>query len=133
VRVIITEWALQAYLDMVQRRAFTPAEYWGTVRPDVERLKAGYPSQDPKFTLSKFWGPAQSPGGQVPNGFKMKWHNLGPGGVQLRLMVGLIGGSAYLCQAFVKKSSVQDKREGANLKRYMNLIAAGQYQYRGDL
>jgi hypothetical protein len=133
VRLIITEWALQSYLHMSHGQVFTPAEYWGILRPDVERLKAGYPSQDPKFGLPKFWGPAKSPSGQIPNGFKMKWHNLGPGRVNLRLMVGLVGGDAYLCQAFVKKSSAQDLREGANLKRYMNLIAQGMYQHRGDL
>ena len=96
-------------------------------------LKGGFPSPHAKFQSSKFWGPAESRFGIVPNGFKMKWHNFGPGKVQLRLMVAVIAGDAYLCQAYVKKGAPQDKREGANLKVRMNLIHAGRYTWRGDL
>ena len=132
-RVIITEWALQAYLDLLSQNVFSHSDYRKILRPDVKLLKAGLPSPHTEFQTSKFWGPAKSPLGMVSNGFKMKWHNLGPGNVQLRLAVAIIAGDAYLCQAYVKKSEAQDLREGANLKHYINLIHAGRYTWRGDL
>lgn len=46
--VIITEWALDSYLELVHRRVFDRAEYRSTIRPDVDRLKS-YPN-DPRFS-----------------------------------------------------------------------------------
>jgi hypothetical protein len=39
VDVIITEWALDSYLKLKHRGAFTPQEYRTGLRPDVELLK----------------------------------------------------------------------------------------------
>jgi len=58
-RVIITEWALDSYLTLKHAQTFTDQEYWTVIRPDVERLHDGIPSNDPKFASSHFWGPAK--------------------------------------------------------------------------
>lgn len=101
--IIITEWALPAYLDLKARQAFTDQEYWDIIRPDVELLGDGIPSPHPQFANPLFWGPATDRSGNtVADGFKMKWHNMGPGRIQLRLCVGLLRGSAYLCRAYIK-------------------------------
>lgn len=50
--IVISEWALNSYLDLKHERAFTPNEYQQTLRPDVLRLK-NYPS-DAKFDLKQF-------------------------------------------------------------------------------
>jgi hypothetical protein len=59
--IVITEWALDSYLNLVAQQAFTAQEYKMVIRPDVERLKT-YPS-DPKFQSHKFWSQAQDPRG----------------------------------------------------------------------
>ena len=132
--IVITEWALQAYLDLKSQQAFTDQEYWAQIRPDVELLRAGIPSPHPKFALPNFWGAATDLSGNVvPGGFKMKWHNVGPGRVQLRVCVALIGGHAYLCRAYVKDSDATDKREVGKFKGYLQLIRQGRFIERGRL
>ena len=42
--VIITEWALDSYLNLKHAQVFTDHEYWNVLRPDVELLKDGIPS-----------------------------------------------------------------------------------------
>ncbi len=59
--IIITEWALDSYLDLKSRRAFTNEQYEKVLRPDALRLKR-YPS-DPKFQVQQFWSIAE---GLVP-------------------------------------------------------------------
>jgi hypothetical protein len=62
--------------------AFTNEEYWNVLRPDVLLLQK-YPN-DPKFNQGKFWSPAQDRNGRViSDGYKMKWHQVGNGRVQL--------------------------------------------------
>src|SRR5688500_18731043 len=96
--VVITEWALQSYLDLKHRDVFSDQDYWEILRPDVELLR-DYDNAT-KFRLSTFWGPATDRSGNtVQYGFKMKWHNLGPGRAQLRLAVALFSSRVYLCQA----------------------------------
>ena len=130
--VVLTDWATQAYADLKSKRAFTDKEYWNTLRPDAERLKA-FPS-DPKFKVNQFWGPANLGAGQyVSDGYKMKWDGIGSGKVELRLMVAILGPTAFLCQAYVKTKDAQDYREALNLKRYINLIRQGRYVHRGNL
>lgn len=53
--IVITDWALQSYLDLLND--FTEAEYREILRPDAELLK-DYPNH-PKFDNSKFWGPCK--------------------------------------------------------------------------
>lgn len=130
--VVITEWAFQSYLELKDAQAFTDKEYWDTIRPNVELLK-NFPD-DIQFSIDKFWGPATlEPGRPVSDGFKMKWHNIGPGKVQLRLCVAILNSTAYLCQAFSKASDSKDKLEAAKLETRISLIRAGQYAIRGHL
>jgi hypothetical protein len=58
--VVITEWALDSYLNLKANQAFTDHEYWTILRPDVELLKTGIPSAHPKFASSTFGDPPNS-------------------------------------------------------------------------
>jgi hypothetical protein len=114
--IAITNWALQSYLEL--NHTFSDKEYREILRPDVELLKE-YP-QHAKFNNDKFWGPCKDKSGKIiRHGYKMKWHNIGSGGIQLRLSVALINGTAWLCNAYMK------------LK--IQLINEGRYILRGRL
>lgn len=82
--IIITQWALDSYLNL--RGKFTNHFFSNVIRPDVILLKQ-YP-HDAKFSLVKFWSNAQDKSGNnITNGYKMKWHQVGNGKVQLRLPI----------------------------------------------
>lgn len=133
-RVVITEWDLQSYLDLEQRAVFSDSDYWDTIRPDVELLKQGLSPPAIALQNGRLFGPATDRSGNaIQHGYKMKWHNLGPGAVQLRLSVAVIGDTAYLCRAWVKDSPATDKREAAKLKHHINAIVSGRYATRGEL
>lgn len=138
--VIITEWAKQSYLELRDAQVFTRDEYKKTLRPDAELLKF-YPHA-PNFKVSKFWGPALDASKKlIPNGFKMKWHNIGNGKVQLRLLVVILESEidqklqerSFLCESYVKTGEAQDKRQMEKLKIKIKRIVQGQYFYRGSL
>lgn len=138
--VIITEWAKQSYLDLRNAQVFTRDEYKNILRPDAKLLKV-YPS-DPKFSVVKFWGPAIDVSNNIiPHGFKMKWHNIGNGKIQLRLLVVIIDSElnnikaerAFLCESYVKTGANQDKRQMERLKIKIRRIAQGNYYYRGSI
>lgn len=132
--VVITEWSLNSYLDLKHQKVFTDKEYQTILRPDAELLKQSWPPADPKFSNPKFWGPATGLGGvTIKHGFKMKWHNIGNGKVQLRLAVVIFDNKGFLCQGYVKSNDQKDKREMAKLKNRINDIANGSYHYRGLL
>ena len=131
--VVITEWALDSYLNLKHAHVFSDEEYRVTLRPDVELLKDGYPSPHGKFKNDKFWGPATDLMGNISHGYKMKWHQIGSGKVQLRLAVAIINGISYLCRGYVKKDEKVDRREMARFKIHLREIFTGNYQYRGDL
>ena len=132
--VVITEWSLNSYLDLKHLNVFSNQEYQTTLRPDAELLKQGWPSVNPKFSNSRFWGPATGLGGvTIQHGFKMKWHNIGNGKVQLRLAIAMLSGKVFLCQGYVKDNEQKDKREMAKLKNRINDIANGNYSFRGNL
>lgn len=131
VEIVITEWALDSYLDLNSQSAFTDAEYKQDIRPDVLRLKT-YPN-DPKFAQSKFWSPAEDGNGnRIKDGFKMKWHQMGHGKVQIRLPIAMFT-AALLCEAYVKENSKQENRRLARFKVHMQLIRMGRYTARGRL
>jgi hypothetical protein len=133
VDIVITEWALDSYLELRNQKVFTPNEYKTILRPDVELLKNDYPA-GPRFQNSKFWGPATDRGKKtIQYGFKMKWHQIGPGRIQLRLAVGIVGGIAYLCRGYVKSNDALDKREMARFKIHLRDILTGNYKHRGYL
>jgi hypothetical protein len=138
--VIITEWAKQSYLNLRNAQVFTREEYKNTLRPDAELLKI-YP-HDLKFKVSNFWAPAVDVSNKsITNGFKMKWHNIGNGKVQLRLLVVIIDSEidnkieerSFLCESYVKTGSSQDKRQMEKLKIKIRRIAQGNFFYRGSL
>ena len=130
-KIIITEWALDSYLRLKHRRAFTEDEYRNVIRPDVLGL-ANYPS-DPKFGLQQFWSIAESPSGvKITGGFKMKWDHLGSGRVELRLPVGILR-DAFLCEAYVKENPKLEKRKLARFKLHLELIRQNRHLERGIL
>ena len=97
--IIITQWALDSYLELKSKRAFESEEYQEVIRPDVLLLK-DYPGH-PKFGQGKFWSVAQDRSGKViANGYKMKWHQMGNGLVQLRLTIGVFNDEYFLCEAY---------------------------------
>jgi hypothetical protein len=67
--VIITEWGLQSYIDLLRSSVFTDIDYKTILRPDVVLLKTNDPfdKTNPIFANDKFWGPATHHG-QVING-----------------------------------------------------------------
>lgn len=130
--VIVTEWGLHSYIRLKAKQTFTDAEYWGTIRPDVELLRWGWPppaATQVKFSNHKFWSQV------YPDGYKMKWHQMGTGLVQLRLPVMLSAQAreAYLCEAYAKSTPAAEKRNLARFKTHMNLIAQGTFTKRGKL
>ena len=130
-KIVITGWALQSYLDLKHRREFSTQEFQKNFRPDAERLKV-FPN-DPKFKVRGFWGPATKGNGvNVSDGYKMKWDSVGPGKNELRLCVAIIGPNAFLCQAYIKKGK-NDLRECLNLERYITLIRQGRFVDRGRI
>lgn len=131
--VVITDWALGSYLSLKHQQAFTDQEYRTVLRPDVELLRTGIPSAHPKFGNARFWGPAKQGNVVLSGGYKMKWHQLGPGQIQLRLPVMSGSKTAFLCEAYVKANAATEARKMARFKTHMNLISLGQYVYRGKL
>jgi hypothetical protein len=140
--VIITEWGLQSYVSLKGQSIFSDSDYKLILRPDVELLKVDDPfdPNHPKFNNSKFWGPATYAGYFLKFGYKMKWHNLGPGKVQLRLCIviveseleGVLKTRTFLCTSYVKNDK-SEKREMAKLKVKIQKIFDGTYLYRGKL
>ena len=140
--VIITEWALQSYLGLKSKGIFTENDYRTILRPDAELLKTEDPfnTNHPRFGNSKFWGPATHKGQIIKYGYKMKWHNFGPGRNQLRLCIVIVtteleGNTekrAFLCTGYVKDTS-REKREMARLKIKIQKILDGTYRYRGKI
>ena len=129
-KIIITQWALDSYLNLKHCNVFTAKYYQETLKPDALRLK-NYPN-DPKFDNGKFWSPAKFKKNIIPNGYKMKWHQVGNGKVQLRLPVGL-SNHAYLCEAYVKSNEKKELRMLAKFKTHLQLIEEGRYAMCGEL
>lgn len=129
--IVITQWALDAYLNLKAEQVFSDEEYWNSIRPDVLLLN-GYP-HDVRFKQPKFWSIAQAGSGKtIADGFKMKWHQVGSGRVQLRLPVGMFS-EAILCAAYVKQHSKQELRQLAKFKTYLQLIKQNHYTVCGRL
>lgn len=128
--IVITQWGLDSYLELKHAAVFSADDYWGTIRQNVELLKE-YP-RPAEFDNDKFWSYASDAKGVISDGFKMKWHQVGPGRVQLRLPVGLLG-SAYLCSAYVKNDPKAEKRHLARFKTHLALIREGNFHVYGRL
>jgi hypothetical protein len=130
VKIFITQWALDSYLNLKHDQLFSEEYYKGALRPDVLRLK-NYPD-DPKFDIGKFWSPAKLNKSIIQNGYKMKWHQVGNGKVQLRLPV-CLSGDAYLCEAYVKRDEKLERRKLAKFKTHIQLIEEGRFSICGEL
>lgn len=130
--IVITQWALDSYLELRHSNTITAPDYKTTLRPDVLLLKT-YPA-DPKFQNGKFWSIATFAGHPIQNGYKMKWHNLGNGKIQLRLPVAMsITPEAVLCEAYVKGNAKAEQRKLARFKTHLQLIRNGQFTECGRL
>ena len=85
-------------------------------------------SNNEKFNQNKFWSPAEDRSGKIiTDCYKMKWHQIGNGRIQLRLTVMIRGNQSFLCEAYVKEIEKTEKRKLARLKTYAELIRRGQY------
>ena len=136
ISIVLTQWALDSYLDLKHVKAFSASDYKESLRPDVKLLES-YPSSE-KFSNSKFWSPATVDNAPLPNGYKMKWHNLGERRVQLRLTVGLgldleLSKNAFLCHAYVKNDPKFEFRQIAKFKTRLELIRKRRYIERGRI
>src|SRR5688500_7404763 len=106
------------------QRVFTSEEYWEVIRPDILLLK-NYPFE-PKFENGKFWSVAAYDNKVINNGYKMKWHQIGSGNVQLRLPVALLD-NVFLDSAYVKHNKNFERRKLAIFKTHIQLIQQGRY------
>ncbi len=131
-RIFITQWALDSYLNLISNNVFSTDEYKNIIRPDV-LLLAKFPHYT-KFSQGKFWSGVQDTAGEfIANGYKMNWHQIGPGRVQLRLAVGIFNNECYLCEAYVKSNEKKDKRQIARFKTQLQLIKEDKFIVRGRL
>lgn len=128
--IIITQWALDAYLDTKHKNVFSNGYYTSVLRPNVEKLK-NYP-HDSEFGNPKFWSVATLSTTVIQNGYKMKWHQVGNGKVQLRLPVYLMK-NAFLCNGYIKRDEKFEKRMLAKFKVYRQLIINNHHIERGKL
>lgn len=127
--VLITQWALDSYLNLKQQNVFDQTEFVTRIQPDVKLLML-YP-KDPKFSNGKFWSQASDGhSGVIHNGFKMKWHQVGSGKVQLRLPVAIIK-QPFLCEAYVKSDFKKERRMMVRFKMHIQLIRQGQFHQCG--
>lgn len=128
--ILITEFALDAYHDLSDY--FDKDDYWDVIRPAAEKLK-NYPL-DPVFENPKFWGPAKDKSGElIKNLYKLKFHNFGPGKVQLRQLVALFGDKAYLLKAYIKSTEKYDFRQMAKAKVHVDLIKQAKIKIMGKI
>ena len=123
--IIITQWALDAYLDLSHKNVFSPEDFQSKLQPDVKLLK-NYPKH-PKFNNGKFWSRASFGGRVIESGFKMKWHQVGSGKVQLRLPIALTE-AAFLCEGYLKSNDKVDRRKLAKFKTHLHLIQECKYK-----
>ncbi len=130
-KIGITQWALDSYLNLKHEQLFSKDYYREVLRPDVLRLKQ-YPD-DPKFDLGKFWSPAKLNKKVIQHGYKMKWHQVGNGKVQLRLPVAITNNEAHLCEAYVKRDEKLERRKLAKFKTHIQLIEEGRFSICGEL
>jgi hypothetical protein len=134
--IVITQWALDSYLELKHEKAFSPVVYKDTIRPDVKLLES-YPA-NPKFSNDKFWSQVTLDKRPLPNAFKMKWHNLGDRHIQLRLTIGIgfdkeLSGIAFLCRAYVKTDPKFENRQLIKFETRLELIRKRKFIERGRL
>jgi hypothetical protein len=129
-KIIITQWGLDAYLNLKKEHVFTEIYYKDILKPDTIKLKH-YPN-DPKFSNKKFWSPVTFKTNIFTSGYKMKWHQVGSGRVQLRLPI-YLDTQAYLCEAYVKTDPKKEIRMIAKFKTHLQLIQEKRHLKCGEL
>ena len=129
-KIIITQWALDAYLDLKHTNVILHTYYQEQIRPDA-LLLGNYPD-DPKFANGKFWSSASLNNQIIPHGYKMKWRQVGTGRMQLRLPISIFH-EAYLCQGYIKHDEKTEKRLLAKFKTHCQLIEEGCFIQCGEL
>lgn len=130
-KIIITQWALDSYLDLKAQRVFSATDYQELIRPDILLLKS-FPSR-PKFENGKFWSIASVLGKTIVGGYKMKWHQVGHGKVQMRLLIAIFNKTALLCEGYVKTNANMDTRKLLIFKTHVQLIQQNRYTVCGEL
>ena len=133
VKIIITQWALDSYLKLKHGNVFPSSFYNNQLKPDALLLKKykNHP-QPPEFSNNKFWSIASINGAHITDGYKMKWHQVGNGCVQLRLPVTILSNEAFLCTGYVKNAKAE-RRYLCSFKTHCQLIKAGKYTQCGEL
>jgi hypothetical protein len=132
VRILITNWGLNTFMDHYHSRVFTKADYKNVIRPDT-MLLAKYP-HDPKFQLTQFWHQAKLRNGMaISDGYKMKWDNLGSGHNELRVLVAIIGSDAYICEGYQKVSPQAEQMKLLKFIGHIDLIRRKKVRVRGEL
>ena len=134
--IVVTQWALDSYLELKHDNQFSNSDYKELIRPDV-LLLLDFPNHA-KFTNNKFWSQASIAGNVLSYGFKMKWHNLGERRIQLRLPVGLgfpdsLAGLAFLLDAYVKTDPKFEARQLAKMRVRLELLKKQKFNERGRL
>lgn len=131
--IYLTQWGQNSYLNLIyKKRIFTNNEYRNLIRPDTLKLK-NYPN-DPAFQNSSFFHPAAFNNGvQIADGYKMKWGQLGSGKNELRVLVAIINGNAYICEGYEKTSVQGEQRKLAKFQAHIKKIKNGQWKSAGEL
>lgn len=130
--IVITQWALDSYLELRHNNTISATDYRTTIPPDVILLKT-YPAA-PKFQNGKFWSTATFANSPIQNGYKMKWHNIGNGNIQLRLPVVMgVSSDTILCEAYAKGNAKAEQRKLAKFKTHLQLVRQGRFAECGRL
>ncbi len=128
----VTQWGLDTYIGLVKKRIILKQDYDRIIRPDALLLKK-YPS-DPKFQNSNFFHPAGFNNGvMIPNGYKMKWGNIGPGTGELRVCVAILNGIAYICEGYAKTDERQEQRMLIRFQGHIGNIKNNNFTECGEL
>lgn len=128
--LVLTNWALDSYLELLKKHVFSKEEFLDVIYQDVLLLK-DYPSNE-KFNQSKFWGIATLHNRSISDAYKMKWHNFGVGRVQLRLCIVILKKEIFVCNGYVKDDKT-DLREMAKLKIKVDKIKENKFDRLGVL
>ena len=116
-------------MNLLHEGTISKKEFTKVIKPDVMLLKKDYPQHE-KFSNAKFWGLATVNGKIIDHGFKMKWHNIGNGKVQLRLCVTILKNKAFLCHSYVKRDEKIDKKEMSRFKIKIQKIIENKHEVR---
>lgn len=124
-KIWLTDWAVKSYTKLVKSRLISKKMYDKHIRPETLKLKH-FP-HDPKLARSSpSWGPVTLKGGvPVPHCYKLKWRGLGPNQLELRVIVVVFRGAAYICEGYIKTSPQEDKRRMLRSLEHKKVIFAG--------